>query len=89
MKDITLRDGTALPRGTSIVATSYSIHRDGAKYENPDIFDPFRFSRMRADSEDQRVKNQLVNTSNDYLAFGHGKYAWYVHEQPSCSRPIF
>ncbi|KAL1951299.1 hypothetical protein VTO73DRAFT_448 [Trametes versicolor] len=74
VKDITLRDGTALPRGTSIVATSYSIHRDGAKYENPDIFDPFRFSRMRADSEEQRVKNQLVNTSNDYLAFGHGKH---------------
>ncbi|OJT14393.1 Ent-kaurene oxidase [Trametes pubescens] len=75
MKDITLRDGTVLPRGTTIVATTYDIHHNGAKYENPDVFDPFRFSRVRADSEEERVKNQFVNTSVDYMPFGHGKHA--------------
>ncbi len=85
-KDITLRDGTVLPRGTAILATTYGIHHDGAKYENPDVFDPFRFSRVRTDLEEERVKNQLVNTSVDYLSFGHGKYAWYVHQQPSYSK---
>lgn len=78
MKDITLRDGTVVPRGTTIIATTYDIHHNSAKYENPDVFDPFRFSRVRADSEEERVKNQLVNTSVDYMPFGHGKHAWYV-----------
>nr|BED42929.1 cytochrome P450 monooxygenase [Trametes versicolor] len=75
MKDITLRDGTVVPRGTTIIATTYDIHHNSAKYENPDVFDPFRFSRVRADSEEERVKNQLVNTSVDYMPFGHGKHA--------------
>nr|BED42928.1 cytochrome P450 monooxygenase [Trametes versicolor] len=75
MKDITLCDGTVLPRGTDVVAAAYDIHHNAAKYEDPYVFDPFRFSRMRAESEEERVKNQFVNTSVDYIPFGHGKHA--------------
>lgn len=78
MKDITLCDGTVLPRGTDVVAAAYDIHHNAAKYEDPYVFDPFRFSRMRAESEEERVQNQFVNTSVDYIPFGHGKHAWYV-----------
>lgn len=76
MKDLTLRDGTFLPEGTALLATSYDIHHDGDIYENPEVFDPFRFSRMRGDSGEERVKHQLVNTSVEYMPFGHGKHAW-------------
>ncbi|KAH9849240.1 cytochrome P450 [Lenzites betulinus] len=75
MKDLTLRDGTFLPEGTALLATSYDIHHDGDIYENPEVFDPFRFSRMRGDSGEDRVKHQLVNTSVEYMPFGHGKHA--------------
>lgn len=76
MQDMTLPDGTFLPRGTTLHAIAYGVHHDDAKYENPDVFDPFRFSRVREASEEELVKNQFVNTSPDYLSFGHGIQAW-------------
>lgn len=74
---MTLCDGTHLPAGTLVAAASYTLHRDETKYPSPDEFDPFRFSRLR-EGEGQDVKHQFVNTSNDYLLFGHGKHAWYA-----------
>ncbi|KAI0640040.1 cytochrome P450 [Trametes polyzona] len=75
MKDVTLIDGTVVPCGTMLLATSYDIHHDGSIYENPEVFDPFRFSRMREQSEEQASKHQFVNTSVNYIPFGHGKHA--------------
>ena len=77
MKDVTLCDGTVLPKGTLVVANLFGTHNDDELYPNPDDFDPFRFARMReADGED--TKHQLVNTSLGYMPFGHGKHAWCV-----------
>ena len=76
-KDITLPDGTFIPAGTLIGAASYSTHVDDALYTGADTFDPFRFARMR-EGEGESMKHQYVNTSPDYISFGHGRHAWYA-----------
>ena len=77
MKDVTLYDGTFLPEGTQVVAALYPIHRENGQAKGLDTFDPWRWSRMR-EGEGEGMKHQLVNTSLEYLPFGHGKHAWYV-----------
>lgn len=78
LKDVTLSDGTRIPRGTLVGAASRTAQRDSARYVAPDAFDPFRFARLREGGADAAVKYQLVNTSVDFLTFGHGKHAWCV-----------
>ena len=75
MKDVTLRDGTLIPRGTLLGAPAAAIHHDERKYAAPDVFDPFRFARMR-EIEGEGTKHQYVNTSNNYVPFGVGRHAW-------------
>ena len=93
VKDVTLSDGTRIPRGTLVAAASVTAHRDDARYGGgidgeggaaSDVFDPFRFSRMRETGEvEDAVKHQLVNTSVDFITFGHGRHAWCVPSFPS------
>ncbi|OSX67204.1 hypothetical protein POSPLADRAFT_1042481 [Postia placenta MAD-698-R-SB12] len=71
--DITLSDGTYIPKGTLIVAAAFATHTDKTYYENAEAFVPFRFYDMRA--ENGTLGMQFVNTSKDYPAFGHGKHA--------------
>ena len=79
MKNIRFSDGTVVPAGTTMVASAISTHMDEEHLENPEVFDPWRFSRIREDDNvDGVTKYQLVNTSPEYIAFGHGKHAWYV-----------
>ena len=74
-KDIVLSDGTFIPRGTLMVTAAHSLHHDDSVYADPDVFDPWRFSRQR-EREGEAMKHQFVNTSVDYVPFGHGKHAW-------------
>ena len=78
VKDVTLSDGTRIPKGTLVAAASVTAHTDDARYAEPDVFDPFRFARMREGGVEDALKHQLVNTSLDFLPFGHGKHAWWV-----------
>ncbi|OSX67199.1 hypothetical protein POSPLADRAFT_1130463 [Postia placenta MAD-698-R-SB12] len=71
--DITLSDGTYIPKGTLVVAASSATHTDKTYYENAEAFVPFRFYDMC--TENGTLGTQFVNTSKDYLAFGHGKHA--------------
>lgn len=75
MRDLTLSDGTFIPKDTLIAAASYPMHYDDVIYENAATFDPFRFSRMR-EEDGEGTKHQFVNTSVEYIPFGHGKHAW-------------
>ncbi|TFK79819.1 cytochrome P450 [Polyporus arcularius HHB13444] len=75
VKDVTLSDGTRIPKGTLVAAASVTAHTDDTRYPEPDVFDPFRFARMREGGVEDAVKHQLVNTSVDFLPFGHGKHA--------------
>ncbi|KAJ8464090.1 hypothetical protein ONZ51_g9826 [Trametes cubensis] len=73
-KDVVLKDGTFLPRGTLMVAAAYPLHHDDSVYADASVFDPWRFSRQR-EREGESMKHQYVNTSVDYVPFGHGKHA--------------
>lgn len=75
VKDVTMMDGTFIPKGTMVVTASDPAHFDENNYANASTFDPFRFSRMR-EGEGQATKHQFVNTAVDFLVFGHGKHAW-------------
>ncbi|KAI0828878.1 cytochrome P450 [Trametes gibbosa] len=74
LKDITLHDGTVIPRGANVVAAADATHHDDSVYADADVFDPFRFSRLR-EQDGEATKHQFVNTSVDYISFGHGKHA--------------
>ncbi|KAI5983079.1 cytochrome P450 [Pisolithus marmoratus] len=76
MKDLTLSDGTFIPKGTHLSILTSVIHHDSAVYEDPCVFDPFRFSRRRDDGIDN-ARYQMVGVTQDYLPFGYGKHAWY------------
>jgi cytochrome P450 len=64
----------------------YATHHDENLYPHADVFDGFRFIEPAStgDSEKDRVnrengiKNTMYTTSRSYLAFGHGRQAWYV-----------
>lgn len=75
VKDYTFSDGTFVPKGALISAAAYPLHHNEEVYENPNVFDPFRFSNIRA-QDGLSTTNQLVNTNPDYIAFGHGTHAW-------------
>ena len=75
MKDVVLVDGTVIPKGTMVCVPTFSIQHDAAKYPDPDMFDPFRFSRMREKGGNE-TKYQLSTTSPDWIGFGHGRQSW-------------
>ncbi|CCL98903.1 uncharacterized protein FIBRA_00910 [Fibroporia radiculosa] len=74
LKDVTLSDGTVIPAGTLCGATAEGTHHDEENYKQPHTFNPFRFSEKRSD-EGEGIKHQYVNTSPEYISFGHGKHA--------------
>ena len=83
MKDFTFLDGTFIPKGTDIAAASRSVHYDEAFYPDAHEFKPFRFADLQGDEEG--VDHQYISTAPEYLAFGHGKRAWYVSGLPIAS----
>ena len=54
------------------------MHYDDAHFPNADVFDPFRFFRMREDARDGEgaARHQFASTSSEYIPFGHGQLAW-------------
>lgn len=76
-RDMTLVDGTFIPKGTLVTAAAAPAHRDQKYYERADAFDPFRFSRAREETGIGATQ-AFTHTSSKWLAFGHGKHAWYV-----------
>ncbi|KAI0334069.1 cytochrome P450 [Cubamyces sp. BRFM 1775] len=73
-KDIVLSNGTFIPRGTLLSAAACSLHRDETIYDDPDVFDPFRFARKRA-TKGEETRHQFVTASAEYLPFGLGRHA--------------
>ena len=77
MKDVTLSDGTFVPKGTLVVAPQYAVHHDKRNYSEPYTFRPDRFAREHSP---RGWGPQYVTTTTDFIPFGHGKHAWYVTE---------
>ncbi|RPD82683.1 cytochrome P450 [Lentinus tigrinus ALCF2SS1-7] len=74
MRDLTLVDGTFVPKGTLVAAAVAPAHRDSNNYPQADVFDPFRFSRQR-EEKGASATQMFTHTSGKWLAFGHGKHA--------------
>ncbi|KAJ6585896.1 cytochrome P450 [Mycena capillaripes] len=75
-------EGTTIPYGALISVPSAPTHHDPANYDHPDMFDGFRFSRMReerqplVDSEGTGIFTQhMVTTAPEHVMFGHGHHA--------------
>lgn len=75
MKPFTFSNGVTLQPGEIVGTPVVGVHMDESIYENPHMFDGFRFSRMREGGES--VKVDAVTTSTEFLQFGHGRHAWY------------
>ncbi|KAF9875426.1 cytochrome P450 [Colletotrichum karsti] len=71
--DVTLSDGTFIPKGTSVCVSSHALY-DPEVYENPEKWDGYRFLRLRQQPGKENVA-QLVSTGPEHLGFGHGKHA--------------
>ncbi|KAI0783163.1 cytochrome P450 [Abortiporus biennis] len=74
LQDITLSDGTYIPKGTIMATPVFSTQTDEDTYTNPREFEPFRFSDMR-EMEGESMKHQFSRTSTEYIAFGYGRHA--------------
>jgi len=77
----TFSDGTFIPHGSFLNVTSRPAQFDPAYYENPEVFDGFRFAREREmrtvkdGTEGGTFKHHMISTGPDHLVFGHGKHA--------------
>jgi cytochrome P450 len=80
VKDFRFSDGTFLPTGTLISLPMYATHRDEANYSTPDVFDPFRFSRVRegCESDFNAAKYQMISSGTENLTWGLGRHVWYA-----------
>lgn len=68
--DFTAPDGTPLPKGVIGSILTLPLHNDEDLYPEPAKYDPFRWSRMK---EESNAPVNFVSTSPDFMVFGHGK----------------
>jgi len=70
-------DGIVVPYGCLLSVANQAVRYDPEIYENPAVFDGFRFSNQRAaEPEDGKIFNRhMVSTGVHHLVFGHGKHA--------------
>ncbi|TFK50189.1 cytochrome P450 [Heliocybe sulcata] len=74
LKPYTFSDGTTVPVGVHVSAAVQCIHADEENYSDAEVFDGFRFAKLR-EEDGQSTKHQFVNTANNYLLFGRGRHA--------------
>ena len=74
-KDFTFSDGTFVPKGIMLAAPVIEIQKDAEHWEDPLVFNPWRFSEARERSGDS-AKYDLFTTSLELPSFGHGRHAW-------------
>lgn len=54
---------------------SRAASTDPARWPNGDKFDPYRFVKMRAASDEDAGKYQFVTINKEMVSFGYGKHA--------------
>ncbi|KAK4934460.1 hypothetical protein LTR10_024282 [Elasticomyces elasticus] len=75
--DLKLSDGEVVPRNTHFLFSSAAANKDPSVYASPDVFDPWRFVKLR-EAETNKAdegKWQFVATGPNSLGFGHGTHA--------------
>lgn len=73
LRDIVFKDGVRVPRDAHLALPVYEINHDPDVYEDPDVFDPWRFLKMR--KAGQMNKYYFAYVSEQTLAFGSGNHA--------------
>ncbi|KAJ7649598.1 cytochrome P450 [Mycena rosella] len=71
-------DGTVIPYGSMLSVSGQTVSHDPANFDHPEVFDGFRFSRMRGEQQGQEesiFKRHMITTAPEHLPFGHGKHA--------------
>jgi cytochrome P450 len=71
--DMSLKDGTFIPKGTYI-SIGPVLMRDSSVFPEPDKFDGHRFLNLRSQPGNEN-KYQFVTTSPEVNVFGHGHHA--------------
>lgn len=75
MEDVTLRDGTVIPKDTWVTFPSGNIMKDGDFHQNPEVFDGLRNYNMRKEQVDASSKYLATHPTTSDLAFGFGNRA--------------
>lgn len=75
LAEATIANGTVLPQGTVVALAPRATHYNADIYDQPDVFDPFRFSKLRQTAGGIDSKHAFTALSNDYLLFGVGRHA--------------
>lgn len=71
--EVKLSDGLVLPKGT-LTAVSAHCMWDPEIHEQPEVWDGARFFKKRQLGGHEKL-SQLVATSTEHIAFGHGAHA--------------
>jgi cytochrome P450 len=80
-KPHTFSDGTHIPAGVLVAASSWARHTDERAYADAHTFAPFRFEHPpNAGGGDDDTKapgprRQFTTTDLQYIPFGHGRHA--------------
>ncbi|KAG0636839.1 cytochrome P450 [Tuber brumale] len=76
MKNMTLSDGTYLPKGTLVAAPAAMFSSDPDFVEDPETFDGFRWYKKSLEVTDSAAdNNNATNISPTNLIFGYGRHA--------------
>jgi len=67
-------EGITLPKH-SIISFLLASQTDGETFEDPEKFDPFRYSRIREQEGNEKSGLSFVSTGENFLPFGHGRHA--------------
>jgi hypothetical protein len=65
IKDGHLPGGQIIPPGYMCMADVESVHMNPNTYPNPEVFDPFRFSKLREQGTSSDVKHLFTGTGKD------------------------
>ncbi|KAJ5815383.1 hypothetical protein N7474_007160 [Penicillium riverlandense] len=71
--DIPLSDGTVIPKGATIAVSTHVMGEDSI-YPQASTYDGYRFYNKRQEPGNEH-RFQLVTTTRDHFAFGHGVHA--------------
>lgn len=75
MRDITLSDGTKIPKGTRFAFPGHQHAMDPEVNENPEQFDPMRAYRKRQLSEENYNRFHAAQPNSTAMTFGYGTQA--------------
>ncbi len=81
---VKLSDGTVLLPGDTIAMPSGPMAQDQSYYDNPSIFDGYRFYREKAKGQDEAQKSEIeyAGIEPGNLSWGHGRFScpgrWYA-----------